>query len=120
MSWMEWMVLFDVDDSVDGNNEEEALGVVSNDDGVLFDSNVDAAVVFFVVERAEDDDDGGSDGGGSGSDSARGSNGSACGEVIACCWCWCCWIGLFVGDSMWLTIGLDEQQLALVVRLVDA
>lgn len=82
---MEWMVLFDADDSVSGNNEEEALGVVSND--VLFDSNVDAAVVFFVVERADDDDDdgGGSGGGGSGSDSDRGSNGSACGEVIACC-----------------------------------
>lgn len=80
---MEWMVLFDVDDSVDGNNEE-ALGVVRSDDDddndiPLCVSVVDAGVVvFFVAERAE------------------------------------------LGDSMWFTIGLDEQQLALVVRLVGA
>lgn len=74
---MEWMVLFDVDDSVDGNNEEADDD--DNNDIPLCDSVVDAGVVvFFVAERAE------------------------------------------LGDSMWLTIGFDEQQLALVVRLVGA
>lgn len=43
-------MLFDVDGGVDGNNDE-ALGVVSNDD-VLFVSDVDAVVIFFDAKRA--------------------------------------------------------------------